>query len=222
MPAATSPAAAPSGNPTSAAETAAGAGAEGAAPARTRGDLAIDPALSIDLTAARAVFCIARPTRREYLFVATIVAASLLYVFLARLSILPSVLTIASFVGLALSMLDYTYVTTIDQKKNTIVVAKYWFGRLAGKRVANANELVKIDIVEEAMTKRTKGYTIEFELMSSHGYIRLRAAETFLVGEANRKMLEDLKAKLSEFLQLRDNPFSTGDGSPRRRRNNRQ
>ncbi|KAJ1531154.1 hypothetical protein HK405_001647, partial [Cladochytrium tenue] len=79
-----------------------------------------------------------------------------------------------------------------------------------------------IDIVEEAMTKRTKGYTIEFELMSSHGYIRLRAAETFLVGEGNRKMLEDLKAKLSEFLQLRDNPFSTGDGSPRRRRNNRQ
>jgi sporulation-control protein spo0M len=70
--------------------------------------------------------------------------------------------------------------------------------------------LLKVEIVEDEISRKSKGFALELVFMSTHGYYRLRLAETLIVGSENEEMLKSIKAKIDAFAKLKQNPFADG------------
>ncbi|KAJ3213841.1 Vacuolar protein sorting-associated protein 8 [Dinochytrium kinnereticum] len=139
------------------------------------------------------------------------------------------VLTILSFALISYQMIDDTFVTEIDRRKagsgmgsNRASVTKSKLGRISWKRVAVADELVRAVLVEDDITKKSKGWALEMEFLSSAGptglvgggglggYMRIRTAETLVLGDTNKEKLVAVAKEIHEFLGLKDNPFAEG------------
>ncbi|KAI9355992.1 hypothetical protein DFJ73DRAFT_824182 [Zopfochytrium polystomum] len=178
-----------------------------------------DKEFALSQTDSTLRFCTVAPTTSDWAYSGAILLVGVVYAWYSNFGLFPAgVLIVASFAYLSLSVIDYTFITTIDKTRNRVSVAKYWLGRLHSERVCNANELVQVYVQEDEISKRSKGWVMEMEFMASHGYVRLRVADTLLVGERNRGRLLFLKAKIDAFMELRQNPFTEGGAIPKRTR----
>ncbi|KAJ3189688.1 hypothetical protein HK101_008760 [Irineochytrium annulatum] len=111
------------------------------------------------------------------------------------------------FVYLGWCMIDCSFVATLDKKKNEVVITKTKLGQLQWKRVAIADELVQVEVVEDDITSKKKGWAMEFEFMSSHGLFRMRVSDSLVVGDDNRKVLEKTATDIMKFMSIKANPF---------------
>jgi hypothetical protein len=66
---------------------------------------------------------------------------------------------------------------------------------------------MQASIVEDTITKATKGYTLELDCLSDYGSYKLRLSETLLKGERHRLGLVRNQERIMAFLGLKVNPF---------------
>ncbi|KAJ3111908.1 Vacuolar protein sorting-associated protein 8 [Phlyctochytrium bullatum] len=119
---------------------------------------------------------------------------------------------------------DNTFIVEIDKRKagsglgsNRITVTKAKFGRVSWIKVGQTDEFTRAVIVEDEVTKKSNGWALELEFLSSGngamigggsgGYLRIRTAETLALGDDNKGKLTEVAEKIHTFLDIKKNPF---------------
>ncbi|KAJ3103756.1 hypothetical protein HDU97_009852 [Phlyctochytrium planicorne] len=169
-----------------------------------------------------------QPNTADYAVAAIVFTAGTVFLSVTYAELWVRVLTVLSFALIAYQMIDDTFVTEIDRRKgnekgaNRASVTKSKLGRISWKRVALSEELIRAVIVEDEVTKKSKGWALELEFLASAGptglvgsngmggYYRIRTAETLLLGDTNKEKLLLVAKEIHDFLGLKDNPFADG------------
>ncbi|KAI8854739.1 hypothetical protein BC829DRAFT_486068 [Chytridium lagenaria] len=166
------------------------------------------------------------PTMADYTVATIVFIVGTVFLSVTYAEIWVRILTVLSFALISYQMIDDTFVTEIDRRKpgsgvgsNRVAVIKKKLGRISWMRVASADELVRAVLVEDDVTKKSKGWALEMEFLSSAGptghvggggYLRIRTAETLVLGDANKEKLKLVAKEIHNFLGLKDNPFADG------------
>ncbi|KAJ3073781.1 hypothetical protein HDU98_000701 [Podochytrium sp. JEL0797] len=154
-------------------------------------------------------FTLIEPSTSDYALAVGLFSLLALTLSYTSIGYILQLAAITSSVLLCTLFIDDTHTTTINKLEGTIRVTKSRFSRVSRIRVAQVSETVALHIVEDKISLKRNGFALEVEVLSGGGigYMRVRCADTLVVGEAKIKMLRNVKADVETFLGLQQNPF---------------
>ncbi|KAI8895557.1 hypothetical protein BC833DRAFT_622923 [Globomyces pollinis-pini] len=154
----------------------------------------------------RLEFTAIEPLIGDYIFVGIIILLAIPLSWYTTRHTYYFIASMLLYGGLAYSLIDDKFQTTIDKDKNTIEVRKTKLGQVKWVRVSNASELVNAEVVSVVDGKGKPTYRLELEFMSDFGYHRLTTSDTTVKGEMNKEELEKLAVNIRDFMKLKPIP----------------